>query len=310
MVVHFSHSTRGAGAAPTTLRGRPDERLVVRVICGVGGVVNTISGTFPAGGVFPPDWLSTHINQKVYAIYHIPRHFCERHPDVLRPAQVLSEVDNQSVMGVFNRRKAKNSETRALLVKRLALKVEHGFILSLKWMSTAETEAADAISRPSRYAIVRIAPAAFRVLWDDMGPFNTNLMASGASMLQSSVSGEALPFFPQFPHAPARWERMCWCRLLPSQRELYPRPPDFVFSHGHGGSQCPTPGGMQRSCGRPFTTCRSGLDSCDAARRGKVDHGGPEGGVRALSRPSPRRGRSELEVPALGDGHLRGRRPW
>ena len=54
-----------------TLGGRPDETLVVRVICGVGGVVNTISGTLLAGGVFPPDWLSIHINQKVYAIYHI-----------------------------------------------------------------------------------------------------------------------------------------------------------------------------------------------------------------------------------------------
>ena len=77
-----------------------------------GVVVNTISCTFPAGGVFPPDWLSNHINQKkVYALYHLPRQFCERQTDVLRRAQVLIDVDNQSMGGAFNRGRAKNRES-------------------------------------------------------------------------------------------------------------------------------------------------------------------------------------------------------
>ena len=52
-----------------------------------GWVVNTASGTFPAGGVFRPDWLSKHINQKeMYGLYHLLRQFFARHPDVLRRA--------------------------------------------------------------------------------------------------------------------------------------------------------------------------------------------------------------------------------
>ena len=74
-----------------------------------GGVVNTTSGTFPTGGVFSPDWLSKHINQKdMYALYHLLRQFCTRHPNVLRRAQVLIDVDNQSVMEVFNPGRVKN----------------------------------------------------------------------------------------------------------------------------------------------------------------------------------------------------------
>ena len=127
-----------------------------------GCVVNTTSGTFPAGGVFPSDWLSKHINQKeMYALYHVLRQFCERHPDVLRRAQVLIDVNNQPVVGAFNRGRAKKRETKALLVQLFALQVEHGFMSSLKWIPTAENGVADAISRPSRDTIIRIAPVAF-----------------------------------------------------------------------------------------------------------------------------------------------------
>ena len=71
-------------------------------------------------------------------------------------------------------------------------------MLSLKWIPTAENGVADAISRPSRDNIIRIAPAAFRALWDEMGPFNVNLMVCTASVLRSPASGEALPFFSQY----------------------------------------------------------------------------------------------------------------
>ena len=71
-------------------------------------------------------------------------------------------------------------------------------MLSLKSIPTTENGVADAISRPSRYVIIRIAPAAFRVLWDEMGSFNMDLMACSASVLRSPVSGEALPFFSQY----------------------------------------------------------------------------------------------------------------
>ena len=164
-----------------------------------GGVVSTISGTFPTRGVFPPGWWSKHVKQKeMYTPYYLLRQFCERYPDVLRRAQFLIDVDNQSVVGAFNRERAKNRETHALLVQLLALPVKHGFMLSLKWIPTAENRVADAISRTSRDALIRIAPAAFRVMWDEMGPFNIDLMACTASVLRSPVSAEALPFFSQY----------------------------------------------------------------------------------------------------------------
>ena len=100
--------------------------------------------------------------------------------------------------GSYNRGRANYRETHTFLVQLLALKVEHGFMLSLKWIPTAENGVANAISRPSRDTIIRIAPVAFRALWDEMGPFNVDPMACTASVLQSPVSAEALPFFSRY----------------------------------------------------------------------------------------------------------------
>ena len=138
-------------AARAALRSLLDERFVGRVIGDVGGRGQHDLGNLPRGGVFPSDWLSTHINQKaMYALYHLLRQFCERHQDVLRRMQDLIDVDGQSMVGAYNRGRAKNRETHALLMQLFALQVEHGFMLSLNWISTAENGVADAISRPSR----------------------------------------------------------------------------------------------------------------------------------------------------------------
>ena len=73
---------------------------------------NTASGTFPAGGVFPPDWLSKPINQKeMSGLYCVLRQFCMRYPDVLWRAQALIDEDTQSGVGAFNRGCAKNRES-------------------------------------------------------------------------------------------------------------------------------------------------------------------------------------------------------
>ena len=57
------------------------------------------------------------------------------------------------------------------------LQAEYGFMLSLKWIPTVENEVADAISRPSRQAIIRIA------VWDEIYPFNVDLVACTVSVL-------------------------------------------------------------------------------------------------------------------------------
>ena len=85
-----------------------------------------------------------------------------------------------------------------LLLQLFALQFEYGFMSSLKWISPAENVVADAISRPSREAIIRIAPAAFRAIWDEMGPFNVDLTACTAWVLRSPVSGEAMPFLSKY----------------------------------------------------------------------------------------------------------------
>ena len=129
---------------------------------GWGGVVNASSGPFRAGGVFTQHWVSKHINIKeMYALYHVLRQFCTRYPDGLRRAQVFVHVDNQSVVGGFTRGRATDPATHALLVQLFELQVEHGFMLTLKWIPTASNSVADAISRPSRDSIIRLRPSAF-----------------------------------------------------------------------------------------------------------------------------------------------------
>lgn len=162
----------------------------------LGGVVRTVAGAFSAGWVFPEDWLSKYINQKeMYALYYLLRQFCARFPDVLRRAQVFVDVDNQSVVGAFNRGRARNREQHALLVQLFELQVEYDFMLSLRWVPTEETGVADAISRPSREATIRISPAAFELVLSELGPSTVDLMACTASAPRPPGVQEPLPFF-------------------------------------------------------------------------------------------------------------------
>ena len=130
----------------------------------------------------------------MYGLYHLLQNFCTRHPDVLRRAQVLIDLDNQSVVGAFKLRRDKNRETHALMMQQFELQVEYGSMLSLKGVSAAANEVASVISRPSREAIIRIAPASFKAVWDEIGPFNGNRMTCTASVLRSPLIREALPF--------------------------------------------------------------------------------------------------------------------
>lgn len=164
-----------------------------------GGVVYTEGDPFEAGGVFPPEWRSKHINNKeMYALYNLLLQFCERHPDALRRAQVLIDVDSQSVVGSFNRGRAKNRNMHDVLIRMFDLQIAYDFLLSLTWVPTAANGVADAISRPSREAIIQLSPAAFRKLWEEFGPFDIDLMACDASAQRSPVSGAPLPFFSRY----------------------------------------------------------------------------------------------------------------
>lgn len=152
-----------------------------------------------AGAVFPREWLARHINQKeMYALYHLLLRFCQHHPAVLRRAQVLISVDNEAVVGAFNRGRAKNRAAHDLLIEPFNLQVDYDFLLSLTWIPTAANGVADAISRPSRDTITRLAPAEFRSLWETLGPFNIDLIACNASVQASPATGAPLLFFARY----------------------------------------------------------------------------------------------------------------
>lgn len=81
------------------------------------------------------------------------------------------DVDNQSAVHAFNKGHPKYPRTHELLVKLFNLKLEPGLWLSLKWVPTKEDVTADAVSRPSREAMVRMEPRAFRRVWETFGTY-------------------------------------------------------------------------------------------------------------------------------------------
>ena len=150
------------------------------------------------GGVFPPDWLSNHINQKErYGLHHILRHFFTRQPELAAARQVFIDVDNPAVVSAFNRRRAMHRETQTFPVQLFEpLDV-------VEWIPTAENEGMDAISRPSRKAIIRIAPASVQAVWDEIGPFKVDLCWHARRRCCD-------------PHS--RGDPTCWCATFRSFR--------------------------------------------------------------------------------------------
>ena len=151
----------------------------------------------------------------------------------MRRDQVLINVDNQSVVGAFNRGRAKDRETHALLVQLFDLQVDYGFMLSLKWVPTADNGVADAISKPSRDSKIRLTAEAFRALWDDLGPFNMDLMASTASAQRVPGNAGTLPFFSRNSIAKARPGRT-FCPNMSPEFQARENLPLGIASHHRG----------------------------------------------------------------------------
>ena len=196
---------------------------------------------------------------------------------------MLIDMNNPSVVGGFNRGRARNRETHALLVQLFELQVEYYFMLSLKWIPTAEHGVADAISRPSREAIISIAPAAFKVLRVEMSPFNVDLMACTASVVRSPSNKGCTSLLLSVR---LRWFRRdrrvcarCFYRARYERlgfRILFPTP-------YQGRTHCPTHGGMRGSRCCPLARCEGVLIPLVAVRHGEIYRGGPGGGEWVLS---------------------------
>lgn len=74
----------------------------------------------------------------MFALYEVLHQFSGTHPGALRRAQVLLDVDNQSVVHAFRRGRAKDPQAHALLIKLFRLHVQHEFWLVLRWVPTVE----------------------------------------------------------------------------------------------------------------------------------------------------------------------------
>ena len=142
----------------------------------------------PRGRVFPPDWLSNHINQKdMHGLYHLLRQFRTLQPGHAAVRQVLIDVNSPSVVSAFNRGRAKNRETHAF----------PGQFWDCAWSAALDYRPSGSrrrrtrswISRPSRNATIRIATASVQAVWDEIGPFDVGLVAGTASVLRSPLTG-------------------------------------------------------------------------------------------------------------------------
>lgn len=195
MVEHHGYVARGLVAACAALHCGPANGGVGCVFRGVGRSGSYGDGGLPRGRGVPGGLvIQTHQPEgNSHALYYLLRQFCARLPEVLRRAQVLGDVDNQSVVGGFNRGRARNREAHALLVQLFELQIEYDFMLSLRWVPTEANGMADAISRPSRETTVRVSPAAFERVWREIGPFTVDLMACTASALRPPGAREPLP---------------------------------------------------------------------------------------------------------------------
>ena len=160
-------------------------------------------GEFSAGGGFPHEWLPPHINGKeMFALLEVLAECCRGHPEELRRAQLVMDVDNRSVVDAFKKGRSRNPTTHAMLEKLFELQVAEGFWLSLRWVPTADNTSADAIARPGRDEIIRLRSTTFRQLRAFFGELTVDLMASSENAQQGQTGGTGeqrrLPFFSRY----------------------------------------------------------------------------------------------------------------
>lgn len=124
--------------------------------------------------------------------------FCQRHPDALRRVQVSWVGTTSRFWELSTSGAPKKRVTPDLLVRLLDFQLKHGFMLPLKWVPTAANGVADAISRPSRDTVMQLVSAAFRRVWDTLGPFKIDLMACTAALKRLPRTGDPLFSFSRY----------------------------------------------------------------------------------------------------------------
>lgn len=81
-------------------------------------------GEFSAGGGFPREWLTCHINGKgMLTLIEVLIECCRRYPGELRRAQLVMDIDNLSMVDAFKKGRSRNPDSHAMLVKLFELQV-------------------------------------------------------------------------------------------------------------------------------------------------------------------------------------------
>ena len=152
---------------------------------------------------FPYKWLPRHIHAKeMFALLEVLTECCRAHPGQFRRGQLVMGIDNRSVLDAFNKGRSRNPITHELLVGVFELQVDQAFWLSLRWVPTADSRSADAITRSGLAEIIRLQPVAFQRLQSFFGEFPFDLMASpeNAQAGPTTRTGEkqTLPLFSRY----------------------------------------------------------------------------------------------------------------
>ena len=171
---------------------------------GWGGLIrNPGREVFRAGGDFPVDMASTHINlQEGYALQQTLEMYCADHSAQIAGSTLVSDIDNKVFHDSFKRGRAKNTLMHGMIVDLFWLQVEHDFILKLRWVNSKANAEADALSRPGSDDYVRLDAAVFGLLYTWAGGFDMDLMATPASVHQNWIEGrktqENIPFYSRY----------------------------------------------------------------------------------------------------------------
>lgn len=141
-------------------------------------------------------------------------------------------VDNRSVVDVFKEGGSKNSTTHGPVVGLLELQVNQGFWLSRRWVTRADNQLADAITRPRSADIVRLQPSVFQRLRAFFGESTVDLIASSENVQKIPRRGRAKgggcrSFFGTT--AKGRWRRISLAKTWPLRRERTYRCSGTVF---------------------------------------------------------------------------------
>lgn len=114
---------------------------------------------FRAGGAVPSAWIARHINAKeMYALHTLIAEYCAACPSTLCGTQVHVDVDNDSVVYMLNKGRARNMATHRLLVELFDLQARETFWFRLRWIPSASNAEADAMSRLGGDEYMRLRP--------------------------------------------------------------------------------------------------------------------------------------------------------